>query len=156
MIPMRRKEKQIDDPGQIAAIFHKAQVCRLAMWDGERPYLVPLSFGYADDTLYFHSATAGRKVDVLRAHPEVCFEVEADLALEKGENACQWGMHFKSVIGTGRTVFIEDDQEKAAALQLIVGHYAGVEMPIEPARLKTTLVFKVIIEEMTAKCSDDV
>jgi hypothetical protein len=29
-------------------------------------------------------------------------------------------------------------------------------MPIEPARLKTTLVFKVIIEEMTAKCSDDV
>jgi nitroimidazol reductase NimA-like FMN-containing flavoprotein (pyridoxamine 5'-phosphate oxidase superfamily) len=156
MIPMRRKEKQIDDPRKIVAIFEKAQVCRLAMWDGQRPYLVPMSFGYADDTLYFHSATAGRKVDVLRQYPQVCFEVETDLALEKGEKACQWGMRFKSVIGIGRTVFIEDDQEKAAALQAIVRHYAGAEMPIEPARLNTTLVFKVIIEEMTAKGSSDV
>mgnify|MGYP001825229853 CR=1 FL=1 len=156
MIPMRRKEKQIDDPVKIAAIFEEAQVCRLAMWDGERPYLVPLSFGFADDSLYFHSATAGRKVDVLRLHPEVCFEVETELAVEKGEKACRWGMHFKSVIGTGRAVFIEDAQEKAAALQVIVRHYAGAEMPIEPARLKTTLVFKVVIEEMTAKGSGDV
>jgi len=63
---MRRREKQITDRSQIEAIIARSQVCRLALSDGGQPYIVPLCFGYRRSRLYFHSAAAGRKIDILR------------------------------------------------------------------------------------------
>ena len=45
---VRRKDKEISDASGINAIIEKAIVCRLAMVDGDKPYIVPLSFGYQD------------------------------------------------------------------------------------------------------------
>jgi nitroimidazol reductase NimA-like FMN-containing flavoprotein (pyridoxamine 5'-phosphate oxidase superfamily) len=59
--------------------------------DGQ-PYIVPVCFGYDDGTLYFHSATAGRKLDVLRKNNAVCVEFDVDCEVVKAENACKWGI----------------------------------------------------------------
>ena len=60
---MRRKDREINDKFAIESIIRKASVCRLAMVDGNRPYIVPLCFGYQGDALYFHSANVGKKLD---------------------------------------------------------------------------------------------
>ena len=56
---MRRKEKEITDKTAMESIILKSSVCRLALSEENRPYIVPLCFGYEDDTLYFHSAREG-------------------------------------------------------------------------------------------------
>ena len=85
---MRRKDKAISDASGINAIIEQATVCRLAMVDGNKPYIVPLSFGYQANTLYFHGALTGRKIDILKENPNVC--VEYDIAAEalKDADAC--------------------------------------------------------------------
>ena len=63
---MRRKEKEIVEKSEIEAVISKASVCRLGMAEEGMPYVVPLCFGYENNTLYFHSAKEGKKVDILK------------------------------------------------------------------------------------------
>jgi nitroimidazol reductase NimA-like FMN-containing flavoprotein (pyridoxamine 5'-phosphate oxidase superfamily) len=39
------------------------------------PYVVPLNYGYAEGRIVFHCALTGKKLDYLRANPQVCFTV---------------------------------------------------------------------------------
>ena len=89
---MRRKEKEITATEEIEAIIAGAVVCRLAMVDGRRPYVVPLCFGYENRTLYFHTGAKGKKIDVLRNNPNVCFEFDENCRVLEQPAACDWGM----------------------------------------------------------------
>jgi len=151
---MRRKDKEITDPAVIESILRQAIVCRLAMCDGDTPYLVPLSFGYQNRALYFHSATEGKKVEILRRNPKVCFEVDLGPAVKKADTPCRWGMVFRSVIGTGTVHFLETPVEKSRALDILMAHYANVRFDIPDSKLDSVLVFRVDIDEMTGKQSD--
>ena len=125
------------------------------MCAADRPYLVPLSFGYRDGILYFHSAPAGRKIDILRQNDRVCFEFDVDCQVSKSGDVCNWGVIYRSVIGSGRAFFIEEQEAKQKALAIIVEHYggAGRDLPLEA--VSKTLVFAVKIDEMTGKQSFD-
>jgi uncharacterized protein len=150
---MRRKEKEITDRTEIEAVIAEAQVCHLAMCDGPRPYIVPMSFGYADNAFFFHCATAGRKLDVLRNNPEVCLELETRVGLKKGNKACDWGIDFRSVIAFGRASFVESPEGKRRGLDFIMHHYAPGEFEYADAVLAKTLVIRVDVTHMTGKKS---
>ena len=150
---MRRKDKQIDDPAVIESIIRRSMVCRLAMADGLQPYLVPISFGYRNRCLYFHSAPEGRKIELLRKNPRVCFEFDVDLNLKKSDRPCRWGMKFKSVIGFGTVRFIEDPGQKREALSMILAQYSGERFDIPEDEIARTTVFCVKVEQMTGKQS---
>ena len=97
---MQRKDKQINDIIAIEDILSRATVCRLGLCDGGRPYVVPLCFGYKENALYFHCAMEGKKLEILRKNENVCFEVDIDHETIKADQACEWGMKYKSVIGS--------------------------------------------------------
>ena len=59
---MRRKDKEISDESGIEAIIKKADVCRIGMVNGNKPYIVPLCFGYHDNVLYFHGSLKGQNL----------------------------------------------------------------------------------------------
>ncbi|MFC1532217.1 pyridoxamine 5'-phosphate oxidase family protein [Thermodesulfobacteriota bacterium] len=65
-ITMRRKEKEITKKSEIEAVINKALVCRVGLSDNNFPYIVPLCFGYQDNTIYIHGALEGRKIDILK------------------------------------------------------------------------------------------
>ena len=44
---MRRNEHELTDQERIDTLIGSCQVCRLGFVDGDRPYIVPLNFGYA-------------------------------------------------------------------------------------------------------------
>ncbi len=151
---MRRKDKEITDRRQIEAVIEDAAVCRLAMADEAGPYLVPLCFGFGDNTLYFHSAGDGRKLGILRKNPRVCFELDGDTAVRTGEKACDFSMHYRSVIGFGRVVFVETAAAKREALDIIMRHYAPGSFDYPAKTLERITVFKVEIDTMTGKASN--
>ena len=150
---MRRKEKAISDVSGIDAIIEKAAVCRLGMLDGDQPYIVPLSFGYQDNTLYFHGALKGRKNDLIKKNPNVC--VEFDIAVEalSDDNACEWSMKYQSVIGSGKAAFVDDVEEKRHALGGIMAHYSDKAFVFPKQMVRATAVIKVEIKRMTGKQS---
>ena len=150
---MRRKDREITEEAAVVAIIENARVCRLAMVDGDRPYMVPLCFGYQDRALYFHSALKGRKIDLLRKSPHVCFELEAVAEAVAAEKACDWGMKYQSVIGFGRAEFIEDADDKRRALDIIMAHYDNKGYSFPEKEMNAAAVFKVAIESMTGKQS---
>ncbi len=150
---MRRPDKEITDREQIEAIIAKAQVCRLAMIDGDQPYVVPMNFGYDDHALFFHCATVGRKLDVLANNNRVCFEMDVDHELKSGARACDFGMGYQSVIGWGEARVLSDPDEMVAALDLIVRHYGVTPEAYSEAGLKAIKIIRVEVEEMTAKQS---
>ena len=150
---MRRKEKEITNREDIENILRKSKVCRLAMVDGDKPYMVPLNFGYSDGCLFFHCAKQGRKIDLIKKNPNICFEVDELIRLKKASLACDWGIDFKSVIGSGKAQFLEDSKEKIQALNAIMSQYSGRTFEYPDEMLEKTLVIKVVIKEMTGKQS---
>jgi nitroimidazol reductase NimA-like FMN-containing flavoprotein (pyridoxamine 5'-phosphate oxidase superfamily) len=151
---MRRKEKEITDRMQIDAIIKSCIVCRLAMADGGQPYIVPLCFGYRGNILYFHTARAGRKLEILRENPRVCFEFESGCELKSGETACKWSMRYRSVIGTGTASFVEAPADKRQALDLIMQQYTTGAFEYPEAILAKIMIIKVDIDEISGKVSD--
>ncbi len=126
---MRKKEYEITDPAEIEGILREALICRLAMTDGQVPYVVPLNFGYRERALYFHTGRAGKKIDILKKNPVVCFEADIDAELMPSDTACGYSMRYRSVIGTGRAEFLDDRDMKRNALDIIMGHYSDRENP---------------------------
>lgn len=138
---------------EIESTILEAKVCRLGMADGEQPYVIPMSFGYLDNTLYFHTGKEGKKMEVLRKNTNVCFEMEVGLEIIPSDNPCKWNMRYKSVVGYGHALILEDPAEKRKALDVIVKHYNGPLMPYDEKRVNGLAVIKVEIDSMTGKQS---
>jgi len=151
---MRRKEKEIHEPAAIEAVIAAAPVCRVAMCDGDQPYLVPMCFGYAEGVFYLHCARAGRKLEVLRKNPNVCLEVEDAVAVTPGKTACDWGVAFRSVMAFGRAEEVDSPEERRRGLDLVMAHYDPAGRHDYPdGMLGRTVVLRVRPERMTGKRS---
>lgn len=148
---MRRSDREITDYAQIETILLKAQICRLAMCTDGWPYIVPLNFGYHQGRLYFHAASAGRKLDILKVNERVCFEVDIEHVLMESSQACGWSMQFASVIGFGRACLIDDVADKRTALDIIMRHYSDRSYTYPDDVLAETSIIRIDIESMTGK-----
>ena len=153
---MRRSQQEITDRAVIDSIIERSSVCRLAMVDGDRPYVVPMCFGYDGTSLYFHSAKGGMKTDILKKNPRVCFEFEIECAFEKGDKPdqpCDWGMNYQTVIGFGTAQFVDDVAEKRKALDVIVRQYSSGSFDYPDNMVKAVSVIRVDVESITGKHS---
>ena len=152
---MRRSEKEVKDIVEIEEVLGRAMICRLGLCIDNIPYVVPMNFAYMNNCLYLHSAKEGKKIDIIRQNPNVCFEVEEDTELVKGGAvACRWGMKFKSVIGFGTASLIEDKAEKKKALDLIMQQYSDEKnFKYKDEQVDAVTVLQIRITEMSCKKS---
>ncbi len=150
---MRRKDTDIQDVTAVEAIMRNSLVCRLALSEGNHPYVVPLCFGYRDNTLYFHSSVEGKKIEILKKNRNVCFEFDIDHEVVQNEDACKWSMKYRSVIGFGKASFVEDFAEKRKGLDAIMEHYGGRSLDYPEPALENTVIIRVEIESATSKQS---
>jgi nitroimidazol reductase NimA-like FMN-containing flavoprotein (pyridoxamine 5'-phosphate oxidase superfamily) len=150
---MLRKDKEILDSELIDFILNKAEICRVAFSQEDQPYLVPLSFGYEPGHIYFHCAPRGRKLDIIKVNPRVCFEVEYGCELVRADTPCNFTVHFSSVIGFGKASIIADPARKAHGLDQIVKHYGAIPPVYEAGELANLAVVDIEIEELSCKKS---
>ncbi len=153
---MRRKDRQITDLEAIRAILDKAKVLHLAMIDGERPYVVPMNYGYvlADGrlTLYLHSAKEGRKLDVLSQNNAVAFVLETDVVpVSGGDIPCKYGAAYASVMGEGTAAILTDPAEKLAALSILMRTQTGRAFAFTTEMTASVAVIQVDVDSFTAK-----
>lgn len=144
---------EVTDISEIEEVIKKAVCCRLGLVDGDKPYIVPLSFGYQRNALYFHGASEGRRVELIKKNNRVCFELDSDIEVVKDEEPCHWTVKYRSVIGTGRAFIVENDEEKSHGLSLIMAHYTDGQFTFPKSELDSVLVVRVDIESLSGKQS---
>jgi hypothetical protein len=154
---MRRKDREITNLDDKIAIIKGCKICRLGLSENNYPYVIPLCYGYTFEneilTLFFHGAIEGKKNDIIQKNNNACFEIDCDTKLIEGQIPCEYGYEFKSIIGFGKIVFLETNEEKAVGLNHLMKHQTGKEMvySFSDEELSTVCVFKMIVEEFTGK-----
>jgi nitroimidazol reductase NimA-like FMN-containing flavoprotein (pyridoxamine 5'-phosphate oxidase superfamily) len=152
---MRRTDRQVNDAAELELIISRSDVCRVAFADNNYPYIVTMNFGYSGGDhpcFYFHCANTGKKLDMIRQNNFVCFELDTDHEIYEGENGCDWGMKFSSVIGYGRISVIVEKESRISGLDCVMSHYSERGgFSYNERVFGTTTVLRLDIEEMTGK-----
>ena len=153
---MTRRERQITDPGQILQILDTAKIVHLGLAVDNEPYVVPMNYGYTMEdgklTVYLHCSHRGRKLDMIRANPNVFLEMECDLVPFEGDVACRYGLAYSSLMGRGKAEIVEDVEEKKKALVLLMKTQTGKEFSFENKMTTIVTIVKINVSEYTAKC----
>ena len=156
-IKMRRKDKEISNIEYMMEIIEKCKICRLGLSENNQPYIIPLNYGYIYEneklTLFFHSAKEGKKIDIIKNNNNACFEIDCDTRIIEGENPCNYGYEFKSIIGFGKISFLETNDEKTDGLNILMEHQTGkkIKYTFTEEKLNNVCVYKMAVEKFTGK-----
>ncbi|MDR3261187.1 MAG: pyridoxamine 5'-phosphate oxidase family protein [Tannerella sp.] len=148
---MRRKEREITDRTEIDAIVYSEKVMHLALSDNNTPFLVPLFYAYDGVSLYFHSAKAGTKIEILKRNNLVCFEINTGYDIIEDRQACDFEAKHQTVIGFGKAFFVKNEEDKITALDKIVGRFTDKKFDYPHANLNATNVIRIDIELIKGK-----
>lgn len=150
-----RREREVTDKNEIRGILDRAKVVHVGMIDGDRPYVVPMNYGYEMDgtglTLYLHGAKVGRKLDVIRANPKVFIEIDTDIVPFEGDHACKYGVSYASVMGDGLAEIVEDPEEKMWAMTTLMKTQTGKDFAFNEKLVSVVSVIKITVPQITAK-----
>lgn len=94
---------------EIEGLLKEQVTGRIACGTDGNIYIVPINYVYNGADIYAHSAQ-GKKIDMMRKNPEVCFEVD-DI-----QSIFRW----KSVVAWGTFEEITDMDEKERIMQAII------------------------------------
>lgn len=153
---MRRNDREVTDTDEIVKILGRCDVCRIAMIDQNKPYIVPMNFGYSlfDGvvTLYFHSANEGSKIDILKSNPGVCIEMDCGHELIVGNTDCSHSTAYESLIGNGNAEFIEEIDQKKFALAKIMKKYTSRDhFEFDEKMINRLSVFQISVSDFVGK-----
>lgn len=138
----------------IADILHKAEVLWLAMVDSEGPHSVPVNFASEGDVIYIHSGKHGRKAACLDSGNPVAFSIAVNVRMrEGGDNACDQGYIFRSIMGHGIPRPAEG-KEKMRGLDLLSLKHLGKQLPYKEKALPATAVYAIDIKTISARVKE--
>jgi hypothetical protein len=147
---------EVTDIREIERIFSEAKVCRLALMNGEYPYVIPMCFGYDMHgdmpELYFHCAAQGRKLELVKKDNHAAFEIDCMKEIIPGEIPCTFTASYESVTGSG-TVEIINGIEKLTGLNCIVRKYddSQKESKYSEQALNSVVILKLTVTELCCK-----
>ena len=84
---------------------------------------------------------------------KVCFEVDSGSEVIASSIACNWTSRYRSVIGYGTAVIVEDPDEKREALDLIMSHHSNDSFEYDDKAVAGVTILRIDIESMTGKQS---
>ena len=75
---------------EIKNILSSQVVGRIACTDGVQPYIVPVTYTY-DGQYIYGQTTAGKKLDILRKNPNICFEIDLMIDMRNWRSIIVYG-----------------------------------------------------------------
>ncbi|HKJ63811.1 MAG TPA: pyridoxamine 5'-phosphate oxidase family protein [Desulfopila sp.] len=158
---MRRKQCQVTTGEVIEEILGRARIGRLAtIGEDGFPYITPVNFVWWNDSIYFHCAREGEKIDNITRNNRVCFEIDIPLSYlgvgyDENRPTCHVHQFYHCVIIRGRAQFVDDIEEKVASLNALVSVHenGGPFTPLQEDTREVGLctVVAVRVDSLSAK-----
>lgn len=150
--PMRRKNRELEQE-KAYAILKDAEYGILCISDEEeQPYGIPINFVLLENTIYFHCALKGNKINTLRHNSKTCFTVVG--ATEPVFDG-SFSTYYESVMAFGVAKELSDEMKKEEILTSLCMKYLPeykYEILGEIQReMKATSVWGISIEHITGK-----
>lgn len=147
--------RELTRKDQLMEIMRSCKVCHLAMIDTEgNPYVLPFNFGIDEHYIWFHAAPEGKKLDALKMKPTVCVSFSSDYEFghRHEQVACSYFMKYKSVLAFGEVEFIEDQDEKIKAMNIIMKQYTGKDdFTYNSPAIKNVCMFRLPLSHLTGR-----
>ncbi len=148
------KTIQITERIAIEQVIAQCDVCYVGLVDEDnRPYVIPMNFGYRDNIIYLHSAPEGRSIRILEKNNNVCitFSRGHRLAFQHPQVACSYRMKSQSVIAFCEVTFVEEKEKKIEILNILMGQYSDKEFQYSDPAVANVKIWRAEIKQMTCK-----
>ncbi|AXX94799.1 pyridoxamine 5'-phosphate oxidase family protein [Arcobacter ellisii] len=122
---MRRKEFDVKDENSINEILQTCEYGTLSLISEGKPYVVALNFVFFENSIFFHGAKEGKKIEAINSNPNAAFLVVKPYSFipsyfSDTMAACPATQFFASVLIEGKLKFIEDGYKKAEVLNALM------------------------------------
>ncbi|WP_445487201.1 pyridoxamine 5'-phosphate oxidase family protein [Niallia sp. 03133] len=161
MDKMRLSTREVTNQTAIQVFLQTMQTGYLGLVDGLEPYVIPLNYIWHNENIYFHGASSGRKVEILKKNNLACFTVSEDLGTLCNPIPAKTDTAYMSVILSGNVKQVEDISECTDIMQQMLNKYVPgyYSNPLSSTHLEKyrsslgskTIVFKLIPEKITGK-----
>jgi len=143
---------------EIEEVLKENVVGHIGCNDGEKNYVVPVSYAYDGKFIIAHSLM-GMKIEIMRKNPKVCFEVD------EMKSFVWW----KSVIVWGEYQELTDERERYYAMRLFVDRMMHIkisktaiapEMAEGRVHLRSPgnvrpIIYRIVITEKTGRFENE-
>jgi nitroimidazol reductase NimA-like FMN-containing flavoprotein (pyridoxamine 5'-phosphate oxidase superfamily) len=158
-----KKVYEIKDKNLIQDILVNAEFGTLAICLENKPYSLPINYVEIDGEIFMHGAKKGKKIDIMENNKNASFSVVESYSLlpsyfSTDDGRASPATHmFKSIIIDGKIEFIENYEEKANALELLMqkyqkeGGYKPLNESIYKKIINATCIYKIVPEQTSAK-----
>ena len=128
-------------------LLERQVIGRLGCHANEETYIVPINYVYKDNAIYAHSGN-GKKIEMMRINPKVCFQVDEIVDTFRWKSAILWGSYNEL-----------EDEERQQAMQGIIHKIMPLtdrptEEPshgIRPEEHKNIIVYKIELTEASGR-----
>jgi len=136
------------DPEFAHTVLRDAEEIYLALNTEGAPYVLPVNHVFHEGYIYFHCATEGRKLNLLRTDSRVGFSTAVDIVIDGTTT------RYRCVCGTGVAEIVNNDVEKNNVLKVIAARFkAPCHFPVSAEKFAATGIVRIRIESMTGKHS---
>ena len=150
---MATAESPLTDKQLMEQILRAENIGYLGL-SGDESYVVPLNYTYTEDRILFHCALEGRKLDMIRANPWVCFAVSRQASEPTEHFNALCSTPYESVICWGNARVIDDLAERQQILSAFQIRYGTPEKPRTSISLESTArcgAVEIVVTRMTGR-----
>ena len=147
---MRRSDRAVEEEDALDILKQGEYGVLSTVGPDNQPYGVPVNYCVIDDSIYFHCAIEGRKIDNFTHNPKVSFCVIGNTCVLPSK----FGTEYESTIVFGLLSEVFNN-EKQKALEGILHKYSSnyfeEGLKYIDALKEKTRVFRIAIETITGK-----
>ncbi len=149
---MRRAKQELAKEECIKLLKNTKRATLALLGDNDYPYSLPINYFYDEESnsIYFHSALEGHKVDAIKKHDKISLSIIGEDYLDDGG----YFYFVKSVIIFGKASIVTDEEERFNWLKTFgMKYFPSEEYTLDElkASMARALLIKINIEHMTGK-----
>lgn len=158
---IRMKKLECTDQEKINKFLHVTETGYLGVCTEDIPYVVPLNYVWFEGKIYFHGATEGRKMEILKKNANVCFTVSECLGTMTDLVPAKTDTAYMSVMIFGKATQVTELANATAVMQKMLEKYVPnyYSQPLSPAHVEKyrssmgskTSIMEIVPEILTAK-----
>jgi nitroimidazol reductase NimA-like FMN-containing flavoprotein (pyridoxamine 5'-phosphate oxidase superfamily) len=146
----------VESRKEMEKLLADERVGYLGMSVGDKPYVIPMTYGYAEGKIVFHCAVEGRKLELIRDNAHVCFTASRYLGeMVSHPQGAECHVNSDSVICYGRARIIDDIEERCQVLNAFNRCLQPNAREITLEEVRHCLAVEIVVDEMTGRTERD-